>query len=252
MNDATGSPQSALFLGATSDIARQVMLRMVGRRARRLFLAGRDRAILDSVAAEARAAGADTVETLTIDASVPDTVVKAVGRSFEGGDLDLVLIAFGVLGDQEADESDPATVADRVTVNFTSAAAAGAEAARRMRDQGHGTIVVLSSTAAERPRRSVFVYGAAKAGLDAFFQGLADSLVGTGVRVVVVRPGFVRTRMTTHLKPAPLSTTPEAVADLVVRSLERRQETVWAPPAMRWVMVVLRHLPRPVFRRLPI
>ena len=252
MNDATGSPQSLLVLGATSDIARQVVARLVGRRARRLFLAGRDTAVLDTVAAEARTAGADDVETITIDASVPDTVVKAVGRSFEGGDLDLVLIAFGVLGDQEADESDPAAVVDRVTVNFAAAAAAGTEAARRMKDQGHGTIVVMSSTAGERARRSNYVYGATKAGLDAFFQGMSDSLAGTGVRVVVVRPGFVRTRMTTHLDPAPLSTTPEAVADLVVRSLERRQDTVWAPPAMRWVMVVLRHLPRPVFRRLPI
>jgi decaprenylphospho-beta-D-erythro-pentofuranosid-2-ulose 2-reductase len=104
----------------------------------------------------------------------------------------------------------------------------------------------------ERPRASNFVYGSTKAGLDAFFSGLADSVVGTGVSVLVVRPGFVRSKMTEGLPDAPLATTPEAVADAIVEGVRRGRHTVWVPGAMRWVMSGLRHTPRAVFRRLPI
>src|SRR5262249_53012513 len=121
-----------------------------------------------------------------------------------------------------------------------------------LRARGHGSIVVLSSVAGERARRSNFVYGSTKAGLDAFFQGLGDALVGTGASVMIVRPGFVHTKMTAGEGPAPLATTPEAVAGAVGRGLERGSEIVWVPPALRWVMTVLRHVPRPLFRKLPI
>ena len=118
-----------------------------------------------------------------------------------------------------------------------------------MVDQGHGTIVVLSSVAGERVRKSNYVYGASKAGLDGFAQGLGDALQGTGARVMVVRPGFVHTKMTAGRKPAPFSTTPDAVADAVVRGLEKGAETIWAPPALRFVMSGMRHLPRPLWRK---
>ena len=121
-----------------------------------------------------------------------------------------------------------------------------------MRAQGHGTIVALSSVAGERARRSNFVYGSSKAGMDAFFQGLGDSLVGSGVKVMIVRPGFVHTKMTTGMDPAPLSTTADAVAAAIVRGLARGSETVWVPSTLRYVMSVLRHVPRPIFRKLPI
>jgi decaprenylphospho-beta-D-erythro-pentofuranosid-2-ulose 2-reductase len=104
--------------------------------------------------------------------------------------------------------------------------------------------------ASERARRANFIYGSSKAGLDAFCQGLGDSLVGTGARVVVVRPGFVHTKMTAGRKPAPFSTTPEAVADAVVRGLEKGAETIWAPPQLRLVFSAMRHLPRPVWRKI--
>ncbi|GIU88809.1 MAG: hypothetical protein KatS3mg009_3324 [Acidimicrobiia bacterium] len=134
--------------------------------------------------------------------------------------------------------------------NYTGVVSVTIPLVRRLRGQGHGTLVLFSSVAAERPRRSNFVYGSSKAGADAFYQGLADSLAGSGVDVVVVRPGFVRTKMTEGLEPAPLSTTPEAVAEAVARALRRGDGTVWVPPALRFVMAGVRHLPRPVFRRL--
>jgi decaprenylphospho-beta-D-erythro-pentofuranosid-2-ulose 2-reductase len=122
--------------------------------------------------------------------------------------------------------------------------------ARRLRDQGHGTLVVLSSVAGERVRSANFVYGSSKAGLDGFCQGLGDALVGSGVRVLIVRPGFVPTKMTAGRDRAPFSTTPEQVAEVVVRGLQSGAEVVWSPPVLRWVMAVARHLPRAVFRRL--
>ena len=127
-----------------------------------------------------------------------------------------------------------------------------ARRARSLQSQGHGSLVVMSSVAGERARRANFIYGSSKAGLDAFAQGLGDALHGTGVHVMVVRPGFVRTRMTAGLPEAPLATTPEAVATAVELGLRRRTETVWVPGTLRVVMAALRHLPRGVFRRLPV
>jgi decaprenylphospho-beta-D-erythro-pentofuranosid-2-ulose 2-reductase len=166
------------------------------------------------------------------------------------GDVDLVLVAFGELGDQAALETDPAAAARLAQVNYVGAVSVGLAVAARMRAQGHGTLVALSSVAAERPRRSNFVYGSSKAGLDAFFRGLGDALRGSGARVLLVRPGFVHTRMTAGLPAAPFATTPEAVAEGIVGALRSGAETVWVPSVLRWVMTVLRHLPAPLFRKL--
>jgi decaprenylphospho-beta-D-erythro-pentofuranosid-2-ulose 2-reductase len=136
-------------------------------------------------------------------------------------------------------------------VNYTAAVSVGVVLGERMREQGHGSIVAFSSVAGERARRSNFVYGSTKAGLDAFYSGLTEALRPHGVTVTVVRPGFVHTRMTEGRRPAPLSTTPEAVAAITVDAVRRHRELVWAPAPLRLLMSVLRHLPRSVFRRLP-
>jgi decaprenylphospho-beta-D-erythro-pentofuranosid-2-ulose 2-reductase len=111
---------------------------------------------------------------------------------------------------------------------------------------------VLSSVAGERVRKANFVYGSSKAGLDGFAQGLGDSLEGTGASVLIVRPGFVHSAMTAGLKPAPFATTPDVVADVVVRGLRQGRRIVWAPGMLRWVFMVLRHVPHPIWRRLPL
>ncbi|HEX2563084.1 MAG TPA: SDR family NAD(P)-dependent oxidoreductase, partial [Acidimicrobiales bacterium] len=164
-------------------------------------------------------------------------------------DIDCVVLASGVLGEQSHLEDDPAAAAELAVTNYAGPVSALLHVARRLEEQGHGTVVVLSSVAAERARRSNFVYGSSKAGLDAFAQGLADSLVAAGVRVVVVRPGFVRSSMTEGRDAAPLATTPAAVAEAVAAALASGRETVWVPGALRYVMGALRHLPRPVWRR---
>lgn len=251
MNDAHGRPQSIVVFGATSDIARGVLRALVGRRTRTVVLAGRHPESYDPLIAELRAAGAETVAAARFDAREPAKHARLVDEVFEVcGDVDLVLIAFGLLGDQAEAEQDPAVAAEVAQVNYVGAVWVGTAVAKGLRQQGHGNLVVLSSVAAERPRRSNFVYGSSKAGLDAFFLGLGDSLRGSGARVMVVRPGFVRTKMTAHMKPLPFATTPEAVAAAIAAGLARRDDVVWVPAKLRWVMSGLRHLPRPLFRRI--
>ncbi|GAA3221564.1 MULTISPECIES: decaprenylphospho-beta-D-erythro-pentofuranosid-2-ulose 2-reductase [unclassified Streptomyces] len=251
MKDAFGLPQSLLVLGGTSEIALATARRLIARRTRTVWLAGRPSPALERAAVQLAALGAD-VRTVHFDALDPASHETALGKVFAEGDIDLVLLAFGVLGDQAHDERDPSAAVRVAQTNYTGAVSAGLVAARALQTQGHGSLVVLSSVAAERPRRANFVYGSSKAGLDAFAQGLGDALHGTGVHVMVVRPGFVRTRMTAGLEEAPLATTPEAVATAIELGLRRRSETVWVPGTLRVVMSALRHLPRAVFRRLPI
>jgi len=249
MRDSTGGVQSALVLGGSSEIGLAIARRLVDDRCRRVVLAGRPSPRLDEAASELRAAGAE-VDLVDFDAAAPDTHAKALQTAFDGGDLDVVVLAFGVLGDQEDFDRDPLAAVDAVTVNYTGAVSSGLLVAEHLRRQGHGTLVVLSSVAGVRTRRDNFVYGSTKAGLDGFAQGLGDSLRGTGARVMVVRPGFVTTRMTEGMAPAPFSTTAPAVADDVVDGLRRGRHTVWSPAVLAPVFGVLRVLPRPLWRKL--
>jgi decaprenylphospho-beta-D-erythro-pentofuranosid-2-ulose 2-reductase len=161
-------------------------------------------------------------------------------------------MAFGVLGEQSDFDADPAAAAAAVTVNYTGGVSSGLAVAAQLRRQGHGHLVVLSSVAGERVRASNFVYGSSKAGLDGFAQGLGDSLAGSGASVLVVRPGFVTSAMTAGKQPAPFASTPDAVAEVTVAGLRSGRRTVWAPGTLRYVFMVLRHLPGAVFRRLPL
>ncbi|MFI8229636.1 decaprenylphospho-beta-D-erythro-pentofuranosid-2-ulose 2-reductase [Streptomyces sp. NPDC085900] len=249
MKDAFGLPQSLLVLGGTSEIALATARRLIARRTRVVWLAARPSPALEAAAAELRALGPE-VHTVAFDALDPDSHETVLGKVFADGDVDMVLLAFGVLGDQANDEREPAAAVRVAQTNYTGAVSAGLVSARALQAQGHGSLVVLSSVAGERARRSNFIYGSSKAGLDAFAQGLGDALHGTGVHVMVVRPGFVRSKMTAGLPETPLATTPESVATAVELGLRRRSETVWVPGVLRVVMAALRHVPRGLFRRL--
>jgi len=247
--DAVGNPQSILLLGGTSEIGLATVEAFASDRPLRVVLAGRPSSRLEEAKARLEGRGC-AVEVIPFDARERD--VEVVAKAFTGGDIDVALVAFGLLGDNEKAWTDVATVVELAHVNYTAAVAVGVALGERMTAQGHGSIVAFSSVAGERARRSNFVYGSTKAGLDAFYSGLTEALRPVGVHVTVVRPGFVHTRMTEGLKPAPLSTTPEAVAALVVDAVRTRKELVWAPAPLRFVMSALRHIPRPIFRRLPI
>jgi len=247
--DAVGNPQSILLLGGTSEIGLATVEAFASDRPLRVVLAGRPSPRLDEAKARLEACGC-AVEVIPFDAREGD--VEVVAKAFTGGDIDVALVAFGLLGDNEKAWTDVATAVELAQVNYTAAVGVGVALGERMTAQGHGSIVAFSSVAGERARRSNFVYGSTKAGLDAFYSGLTEALRPVGVHVTVVRPGFVHTRMTEGLKPAPLSTTPEAVAAVVVDAVRTRKELVWAPAPLRFVMSALRHVPRPIFRRLPI
>jgi len=248
--NAVGTPQSVLLLGGTSDIGLAVLERLADGSRVRAVLAARPSDRRDAAVDRLRSAGHD-VRAVDFDAEDLAGHARTLDAAFAGGDVDVAVVAFGVLGDQERAWQDVTAAVALLQVNCTAAVSTGVLLAERLRRQGHGTVVALSSVAGERPRRSNFVYGASKAGMDAFFTGLREALRPDGVRVLVVRPGFVRGRMTQGLPAAPLSTTPEAVAEVAVRALVEGREVVWAPPLLRWVMSGVRHLPSAVFRRLP-
>jgi decaprenylphospho-beta-D-erythro-pentofuranosid-2-ulose 2-reductase len=251
MIDAVGSPQSVLLLGGTSEIGLAIVRRLAGGRPIRVILAGRASSRLDEAVAGLERSGC-AVQTLDFSATDTGTHAEVVAKAFAGGDVDVAVVAFGLLGDAEAAWQDVDTAVELATVNYTAAVSVGVALAGQFRTQGHGAIVALSSVAGERVRRSNFVYGSSKAGMDGFYLGLGEALRPSGVRVTVVRPGFVKTRMTAGMPAAPLSVTADEVADVVAAAVRNQRELVWAPAPLRAVMSVLRHVPRPIFRRLPL
>lgn len=251
MLDAFGQPQSVVVLGGTSDLAGAIVEALVRRRCRTVVLAGRDDQRLGAAATAATAAGAQHVSTVRFDALDIAGAVATVDDAFDAaGAADLVLLAVGVLS-HERDELDPERTAEVVTATYSWPATALTRAAARLREQGYGRIVVLSSVAAMRVRRQNFVYASAKAGLDAFSSGLSEALRGTGVAVQIVRPGRVPTKMTEGLPSTPMSSTPGAVADAVMAGLESGAPVIWVPPAARWAMGLARLVPQALWRRIP-
>ena len=214
-------------------------------------LAARPGPRLDAARAELEALGCG-VETIEFDATRIETHPEVVKKAFAGGDIDVAVVAFGLLGDNEKAWTDVDHAVELAQVNYTATVSTGVALAERFREQGHGSLVAISSVAGERARRSNFVYGSTKAGMDAFYTGLTEALREYGVTVTIVRPGFVHSKMTEGLDAAPLATTPQAVADVIVDAVRTGKELVWAPAPMRFVMSALRHVPRPLFRRLPI
>lgn len=253
MKDPFGAVGSVLVLGGYSEIGVAIATRLAGPRQATVVLAGRDPAKLAQAAATVGRAGAARVETLAFDAADTaghEAFVTSVADLI--GDIDVVVIAFGLLGDQDADAAGGDGAVRLLEANYVGAVSVALPLARLLRAQGHGTLVVLSSVAGERVRKANFIYGSTKAALDGFAQGLGDSLAGSGAQVLIVRPGFVIGRMTEGMKPAPLATTPDAVADATVAALASGAEQVWVPGILRFVFSAFRHLPRPLWRRLPL
>jgi decaprenylphospho-beta-D-erythro-pentofuranosid-2-ulose 2-reductase len=249
--DAVGNPQSLLLLGGTSDIALAIAEKYLSARPLRVVLAARPSARRDQAVERLTTAGAE-VTSIDFDATDLDSHPAVIDKAFADGDIDVTVVAFGVLGDAEQAWQDHRAAVQLATVNYTATVSVGVPLADRLRKQGHGKVIALSSVAGERVRRSNFVYGSTKAGFDGFYLGLGEALRPHGVTVTVVRPGQVRTKMTEGMGKAPLEQTAEQVADIAVKAARAGKELVWAPGAFRFVMSVLRHVPRPIFRKLPI
>lgn len=250
MEDAFGQPQTLLLLGGTSDIALAIAHRYAREQPLRVIVAARPTQRRTQASAQLRAQGC-VVDEIDLEARDPRTHAATIEAAFAGGDVDVAVLAFGVLGDAERAWTDPEHALELAEVNYTAPVHLGVLLAERMRRQRHGAIVALSSAAGVRIRRSNFVYGATKAGMDGFFFGLSEALRGSGVRVTLVRPGFVASKMTAGRSPAPLAQTPEQVAELSVAGVRAGSQVVWAPKLFRWVMLVLGLLPQAIFRKLP-
>ena len=243
---------TVLVLGGRSEIGTAVAERLVRRGHRRVVLAARRSNDLDAQVAALRAAGATDVACVEFDADDLDRHAEVLGDVVERhGPIDVAVTAFGILGDQQRAEREASHAIDIVHTDYVAHVSVLTHLANLLREQGSGRIVVFSSVAGVRVRRANYVYGSAKAGLDGFANGLSDALVGSGVHLLIVRPGFVIGHMTRGMAPAPWSSTPDQVADATVRALQRGRRVVWVPPILRWVFAAMRLLPQPIWRRMP-
>ena len=235
-----------LLLGGTSEIGLAILAALNLAPGTEVILAGRDAQRLE-------AAGKTLNRPVTVaryDAVDTDGHQAFADQVCAAGVPDLVIAATGILIPQEDAESDVRRAATMIETNFTGHVTALLAFGEHMRRRGRGTIVVLSSVAAIRPRKFNAVYGAAKAGLDAFARGFADELHGTGVRLLLVRPGFVIGRMTEGMAAAPLATTPEAVGAAVAAALRGKKSTVWVPASLAGLATAMRLIPRTVWRKI--
>jgi len=235
-----------VLLGGTSEIGLAILAALDLPGSAEVTLAGRDEQRLAEAGKELPYA----VRTCSYDATALGTHAALIETVFADGPVDLVISAAGVLVPQQVLDADPLQAGQLIETNFTGHVTTLLAVAARMRRQGRGMIVVLSSVAAVRPRKANFVYGSAKAGLDAFARGLADSLHGTGVRLLLVRPGFVTGKMTAGMAPAPMASTPAEVGAAVAAALRARSAQVWVPRALGPMAAVLRLVPRPVWRHM--
>ena len=242
-----------IILGATSAIA-EATARLYAAEGAELLLVGRHGERLDAIAADLRLRGAARVETAVCDLAADDAGAAFAGFIAALGGVDHILLAYGILADQQAAERDVTVASVSLAVNFTSAAGWVLAAAELLERQGHGALVVLGSVAGDRGRRANYVYGAAKAGLATLVEGIAHRFAVKGPRAVVVKPGLTVTPMTAGYasRNGLLWSSPEKVAAVVRRAADRGGPTVYAPWFWRWIMLVIHFLPTPVFNRLDI
>lgn len=240
------------FLGATKGMGRS-LARLMAARGDRLVLLGRNAGELERSARdlEARAGTEHTIETATCDLGDPSSFEPALAVAEQAlAKLDCVVVTAGLFGSQDELEADPARALELVTANFANTVGFCEQARVRMLASGGGKLCVFSSVAGDRGRKPVVIYGAAKAGLSAYLEGLDHKFRGQGLETICVKPGFVKTGMTANLKPPPFAGEPDAVAARVLRAIDRGTPVVYAPWIWRYIMLVIRSLPRFVMRRI--
>jgi short-subunit dehydrogenase len=246
----TADNRLVVVFGGRSEIGIELAARLAG--GATVVLAARNVDRLTDEVAAVTAAGAAAVHVREFDADALAShapLVDSIVADF--GDISTAVVAFGILGDQARAEADPAHAAAIVHTDYTAQVSLLTVLAATMRTAGRGAIVVFSSVAGARPRRANYVYGSAKSGLDAFARGLTDALHGSGVRLLLVRPGFVIGRMTEGMSPAPLSSTPTQVADAVAGALAKGRNEIWVPRSLGVLVLALKLMPRAMWRRLP-
>lgn len=241
--------QKILIIGATSAIAEAVARRYAARGAA-LCLVARNSARLAVIAADLDVRGASQVHTCTLDINDLAAHAGMLEHAWQVlGTPDVVLVAHGTLPDQAACEASVEVFLAEFATNGSSTLALLGPLANRLADAGHGTLAVITSVAGDRGRQSNYAYGTAKAATSAFLSGLRQRLRKRGVAVVDIRPGFVDTPMTAHLRKGPLWASPEQVARRIVGGIGRGTPVLYAPGFWRLIMAVIRLLPQTVFNR---
>ena len=242
-----------LILGGTSAVA-QAYARRQAERGRAVMLVGRRKDALKANAEDLRGRGASRVDTVVADLSNTDGIASAWTRiDTDHGPISEVLLAYGTLGDQQHTQGDIGALEQSLRTNFTSAALWVEQAFDSMNRRGSGQITVIGSVAGDRGRQSNYHYGAAKGALERFMQGMAHRAARTpeaDIGVLLVKPGFIDSPMTDHLeKGGPLWATPDTIAKVIERSVRRGKRSVYAPWFWRYIMLIIRSVPRPVFHR---
>jgi decaprenylphospho-beta-D-erythro-pentofuranosid-2-ulose 2-reductase len=251
--DAVGNPQTILVLGGTSEIGLAITEEYLSKSPARVVLAALPNDPLrEASVAQLKAKGAKAVDVIDFDALDTESHAKVIDEAWSKGDVDVAIVAFAVDFDAEQLWQDQRKAVLTANINYTASVSVGVLLGQKMKAQASGRIIVMSSVAGERVRRSNFVYGSTKAGLDGFYLGLGEALREFGPRVTVIRPGMVRTKFSAHVKEAPLTVDKEDIAKLAVAASQKGKDLVWAPGPFRFVMIALRHVPRPIFRKLPI
>ncbi|MCS4492164.1 decaprenylphospho-beta-D-erythro-pentofuranosid-2-ulose 2-reductase [Corynebacterium sp. ES2794-CONJ1] len=252
MLNAVGQAQSILLLGGTSEIGLAIVKEFLDKGPAKVILAARDKSPrLDIAVNDVKAWGAQEVEVINFDATDFDSHPAVIDQAFAGGDIDVAIVAFGTLGDQEALWQDQKLAVDSAQTNFTAAVSVGVLLGEYLKKQGHGNLIALSSVAGQRVRRSNFVYGAAKAGFDGFYVNLGVALREFGVRVLVVRPGQVRTKMSAEAGEAPLTVNREDVAKATFNAVVAKKDAIFVHPLFQYVSLVFKVIPQAIFRKLP-
>ena len=250
MLNAVGQAQHILLLGGTSEIGLGIVEEFLERGPAKVTLAARaDSPRIADARATIESRGGD-VEVINFDATDFEGHGDVVNRAFERGDVDVAIIAFGTLGDQEELWQDQAKAVASAQTNYTAYVSVGVLLGQAMKRQGHGNIIALSSVAGQKVRRSNFVYGSAKAGMDGFYLQLGEALRSSGVKVTVVRPGPVRTKMTEGLDEAPLTVNKEDVAEAAVDAALAGKPAVFVHKLFGPISLVLQHIPAAIMRRL--
>jgi short-subunit dehydrogenase len=242
--------KNVVIVGATSAIA-QAAARIYASRGDNLFLIGRNEAKLTTLAAELRTRGAAAVETRTFDAQQPNDHASLIAGAISHlGSVDTAILAHGELVSEESCRTEWSAAQRCYEVNLLSPIACLIPLAKYMEQRRQGNITVISSVAGDRGRGSNYNYGAAKAGLSAYLQGLRNRLAASGVSVTTIKPGFVDTPMTAHLKKSPLFASPEHVGQRLVRAADRGEAVVYTPWYWRLIMGIIIHIPECIFKRL--
>jgi decaprenylphospho-beta-D-erythro-pentofuranosid-2-ulose 2-reductase len=242
--------RGVLILGATSGIAQEAARCFAVERAR-LFLVARDPRKLAALAADLKIRGAESVESMQADLTDGSVHARIIGEVFAvWKGLDAALIAHGTLPDQSAAESDAGLLRQEIETNYVSVVSLLMQLARALEEQGDGVLCVIGSVAGDRGRRSNYVYGSAKAGVATFVAGLRVRLAAAGVRVVLIKPGWVGTPMTAHLKQNFLFATAEQAGRGVYHAMTSPRAVVYLPWYWKWIMAIIRLIPEPIFAKL--